>query len=551
MLRVWNMTLVILTFFLTIFGTFMTRSGVVQSVHAFGEDPELATMFTVFMVALLTFSFGFLIYRLPLLRARNELDSWASREAAFLANNWILLFSAFFVLFATMYPTLSEAVRGERLTVGPPFFNKWMLPVGLVLLLLTGIGPLLAWRKSTVSNLVQQFLWPVSAAVVTGAAFVAAGVRAWASGICFALCAWVLMTIVQEFVRGARVRKQTTGTDLFTALVGLFGRSRRRYAGYIVHLGIVLMFFGFAGEGFKKEIDINMKPGQETTVGAFTVRHDALRVTSDAQKQMITGHVTVSEAGKALGSMAPAKWFFEKRPDEPTTEVAIRRAVGEDLYIVLAGFDVADQSAFYKVTVNPLVNWVWFGLGIMVIGCIIAMLPESMFAVAMAKLPEGAATTMLLLLGLLLPAHVHAQEPRASVNPKSELYRSLEGEIMCTCGGCRRPMNDCPMDPNCHGLDEQRTRLARYLEQGMDRDAVLAAFVADHGSQEILARPLDKGFNRLLWLFPYLLGGSALVGVGLVARRWSHGQPTPAPATAASDDKALNERLDDELRDLD
>ena len=152
MLRVWNVTLVILTFFLTIFGTFMTRSGVVQSVHAFGEDPELAMLFSIFMVVILTFSFGLVIYRLPLLKARNELDSWASREAAFLANNWILLFSAFFVLFATMYPTLSEAIRGERLTVGPPFFNKWMLPIGLILLLLTGIGPLLAWRKSTIAQ---------------------------------------------------------------------------------------------------------------------------------------------------------------------------------------------------------------------------------------------------------------------------------------------------------------------------------------------------------------------------------------------------------------
>src|SRR5438552_3646945 len=155
MLRVWNVTLVIVTFFLTIFGTFMTRSGVVQSVHAFGQDTQLAWLFTGFMVVILVVSFGFVIYRLPLLRSRNELDSWVSREAAFLANNWILLFSAFFVLFATMFPTLSEAVTGQRLTVGPPFFNKWMLPVGLMLLLLTGIGPLLAWRKSSVSNLVH------------------------------------------------------------------------------------------------------------------------------------------------------------------------------------------------------------------------------------------------------------------------------------------------------------------------------------------------------------------------------------------------------------
>ncbi|MBA2302990.1 MAG: cytochrome c biogenesis protein CcsA [Acidobacteria bacterium] len=554
MLRVWNVTLVILTFFLTIFGTFMTRSGVVQSVHAFGEDPQLAMMFTVFMVFLLTFSFGLVIYRLPLLRSRNELDSWASREAAFLANNWILLFSAFFVLFATMYPTLSEAVRGERLTVGPPFFNKWMLPVGLILLLLTGIGPLLAWRKSTISNMVHQFLWPVSAAAATAVALVALGVRVWASGICFALCAWVLVTIVQEFIRGAGVRKQTTGTDLFTALVGLFGRSRRRYAGYVVHLGIVLMFFGFAGEGFKKEADINMTPGQQTTVGSFTVRHDALRVTADAQKQMITGHVTVFDNGKEIGTMQPAKWYFEKRVEEPTTEVAIRRAVSQDLYVVLAGFEVATQSAFYKITVNPLVNWVWLGLGFMVVGSIIAMLPESAFAVAMAKLPEGAVTTTLFVLAMFAPAGAHAQSAggqNVSPVPKTVLYQSLEGEIMCTCG-CRRPMNDCPMEPNCHGLDAQRVKLAKFLADGMERDAVLAAFVSDHGSEEILARPIDKGFNRLIWMFPYLLGGTTAVGMALMARRWSRRDAeSTADASPRADDQALSARLDDELRDLD
>src|SRR6476619_7373956 len=162
---------------LTIFGTFMTRSGVVQSVHAFGEDRQLALMFTVFMVAIAVISFGFLIYRLPLLRSRHELDSWASREAAFLVNNWILLFSAFFVLFATMFPTLSEAVRGERITVGAPFFNRWMLPIGLALLLLTGIGPLLAWRKSTFINLRDQFLFPVLLGGPVGAGVVALVVR--------------------------------------------------------------------------------------------------------------------------------------------------------------------------------------------------------------------------------------------------------------------------------------------------------------------------------------------------------------------------------------
>jgi cytochrome c-type biogenesis protein CcmH/NrfF len=317
----------------------------------------------------------------------------------------------------------------------------------------------------------------------------------------------------------------------------------------------VLLFFGFAGEGFKQELAVNMTPGQVATVGDYTIRHDALRVTADAQKQMITGHVTVSKNGREIATMTPAKWFYNKRVEEPTTEVAIHRAFAEDFYIVLGGFEVADQSAFLTFTVNPLVNWVWFGLGIMVIGSIISMLPESMFAVAMSRVPAGATTTMLFVL-LMTPPSLLAQVQATQATPvqRSALQQELEGEIMCTCGGCHRPMNDCPMEPNCHGLDAQRAKLQKFLQQGMDRDAVLAAFVADHGGQDVLARPIDEGFNRLLWLFPYLLGGTAAVGVALVARRWSRhdaADADPGAVPPSNHERALNTRLDDELRDLD
>src|SRR3954449_9078517 len=409
MLRVWNVTLVIVTFFLTIFGTFMTRSGVVQSVHAFGEDRWLAGVFSVFMVAIVVVSFGLVLYRLPLLKSRHELDSWASREAAFLANNWILLFSAFFVLFATMFPTISESLTGQRLTVGPPFFNKWMQPVGLVLLLLTGIGPLLAWRKSSVANMFDQFAWPVATALVTGAGVYALGIPMWASGACFALCGFVVGTITQEFIRGARVRRGATGTDIFTAMVGLVGRSRRRYGGYIVHVGIVLMFLGFAGQGFHREEQVPLKVGQQTILGPFTIRHDALRVTTDTQKQMITADVSVFEGGKEIDRLHPARWFFAKHEDEPTTEVAIRRAVSEDLYLVLGSYNVSTQEATYKIVINPLVNWIWLGFAVMALGTGLALLPESAFAFAAARIPAGAATTALLVLFLVLPAPVRAQ----------------------------------------------------------------------------------------------------------------------------------------------
>jgi cytochrome c-type biogenesis protein CcmF len=393
MLKVWNVSLVIITFFLTIFGTFMTRSGVVQSVHAFGEDRTLTWMFAVFMAAILLFSFAWVVRRLPLLKPRYDLDSWVSREAAFVANNWILLIAAMLVLFGTMFPTMSEALTGNRLTVGPPFFNRWMAPIGLILLLLTGVAPLLAWRRSTLANLRDQFLWPVAFMLAVTAGVVALGVRVWSSGICFALCAFVAATITQEFVRGARVRRSATGTDLLTSGIGLVMRERRRYGGYIVHLGIVLMFFGFAGEGFKTDQQVLLKLGEETAVRHFTVKNNGVKVTDDGQKQMVTGHILVSEDGKALGTMYPARWFFRKHEDQPTTEVAIRRTAAEDLYLVMPAYDINDQSMSLQVVVTPLVNWIWAGFGILVLGTGIALLPERAFAFALGRVPAEAATT--------------------------------------------------------------------------------------------------------------------------------------------------------------
>ncbi len=550
MLRVWNVTLVILTFFLTIFGTFMTRSGVVQSVHAFGEDRELAWMFTVFMVTILTVSFGLVIYRLPLLRSRHELDSWVSREAAFLVNNWILLFAALFVLFATMFPTLSEALTGERLTVGPPFFNKWMLPIGLVLLLLTGVGPLLAWRKSTLANLRYQFLWPVTACVVTAGVLAALGLRVWTSGLCFALCAFVTATITQEFIRGAVVRQNSTGTDLLTALIGLVARSRRRYGGYIVHLGIMLMFLGFAGEGYKLDEQVQMRPGQQATVGRFVVRHDGIRLTDDGQKQMITGHLTIFEDGREIGAMYPAKWYFRKHEEEPTTEVAIRRRISEDLYIVMPAFDLKDQSASLQIVVNPLVNWIWVGFGVMALGTGIALLPERAFTFALAKVPAGAATTSLLLLVLALaPAFAWAQGDTIQPVPRDEVRRRLEADIMCMCG-CHAPMGSCQMRPNCSHYDQQSARTNRLLAEGKGYEAIRAAFVQEFGTQAVLAAPIDRGFNRLAWLLPYVVGLAGAAALGFGALRLSTRKPAPG-GSVADVDAAIEARLDDELRNLD
>ena len=553
MLRVWNVTLVIITFLLTIVGTFLTRSGVVQSIHAFGEDPELARYFVAFMVTTTIFCFGWVIYRLPLLKARHELDSWVSKEAAFLANNWILLFSAVFVLFATLFPTITEAINGERLTVGPPFFNRWMVPIGLILLFLTGIGPLLAWRKSTIDNLREQFMWPVLSAIVGGAVPVALGVRVWSSGICFALSAFVAGTLIQEFVRGANVRRGMTGTDLLTAMIGLVSRNKRRYGGYIVHAGIVLIFLGFAGNGFSRSQQLLLKPGEEQIVGNYTIHLDALRVTDDGQKQMITGHVTVKNAkGDVIDQMLPAKWYYRKHEEEPTTEVAIRHSFAEDLYIVMPAFEIEEQTASVEVHINPLVNWVWFGFGILAIGTGIALLPEASLSFAIAKVPAEAVTATMLLLSILLSSgaafaqHVETgQDPRLQlVSPKA---REVAHKLACWCGGCSRlPVGQC----SCGHCANERNIIDGMLKQGMSEDQIVDAYVVKYGGNQILSEPPNSGSGRVVWAMPIVAGLGGLLTVAYLAMRWSHRAPAPA-LPGGVEDPEMAARLDDELRDLD
>ncbi len=537
MMKIWNVTLIIVTFFLTIFGTFMTRSGIVQSVHAFGQDTKLAWIFTVFMVLTLIVSFGFVIKRLPDLRSRATLDSWLSREAAFTVNNWILLFAAFFILFATMFPTLSEAATGERITVGPPFFNKWMVPIGLALLFLAGVGPLIAWRRATASHLRYQFFWPSAAAAVTIAACFIGGLgSSWAAVICFGFCAFTFATITQEFARGMSIRKRNTGQDAVSALMGMILRGRRRYGGYVVHLGIVLMFLGFAGTAYQKEKDMKMLPGAETTIGKYTLRFDRLSHEEDRQKEMVTGEITVLRDGKVIDHMRPAKWFFHKHESEPTSEVAIRRAPAEDLYITLGNYDLAEGNATLKLVVNPIIDWIWFGFMLLAIGTGIALLPETVLerltagataTVGAATRPAGAAGIALWLAlgagGLMLgtPRPAVAQMTTASEEPPDPVGADenwLVRNIICQCGTCRHNLLDCATE-NCGHANGDRLAIRKLLDQGRTREQVIQYFIEKYGGQVALAAPIDKGFNRL--------------------------------AARADVDPDLADKLDDELRNLD
>jgi cytochrome c-type biogenesis protein CcmF len=302
-----------------------------------------------------------------------------------------------------------------------------------------------------------------------------------------------------------------------------------------------------------------LKPGQTVTVGSFTVRHDGIAITQDAQKQMVTAKMTAFQDGKELGTLAPAKWFFNKRADEPTTEVAIRRSFGYDLYVVLAGFDAEQQSATFHVVVNPLVNWIWAGFGILALGTLIALLPERALAVASVKIPEGVTagtttTTLLVLLilgGVAIPHAVHAQAPLSdtgAIIKRLPLERELENEILCTCG-CRLPAGTCGMF-QCQGKEKQLGRLRTLVEEGKDRETILATFVQEHGGADILTQPPDTPFNRLAWALPFVLGLVGAVVAGTVAVRWTRPSSDDALVPAAAADP-YQSKLDEELRDLD
>jgi cytochrome c-type biogenesis protein CcmF len=575
MMKIWNVTLIILTFFLTIFGTFMTRSGIVQSVHAFGQDTQLAWIFTIFMSVILLVSFGFVIKRLPALRSRATFESWLSREAAFAVNNWILLFAAFFVLFATMFPTLSEAMVGERITVGPPFFNKWMVPIGLTLLFLTGIGPGIAWRKATPGNLRYQFILPLTACFVTAGVCLLFGLgTSWVAVICFSLCAMVFTTISQEFIRNLAIRKKNTGGDVLSAAIGMVLRNRRRYGGYLVHVGIVLMFLGFAGTAYQKESEIHVRPGQEAKIGKYTIRFDRLAHEEDRQKEMVTGEITALSGGSVLEHMRPARWFFHGHESEPTTEVAMHRSPAEDLYVTLGNYDLAEGTATLKLVVNPLVNWIWIGFMLLAFGTGIALLPEAVLEKLTARVPQragsggglstpGAPGALILALAVGLAfagaavAPAHAQEMAGSrgepPSPSGVDENWLVRNIVCQCGSCRHNLLECASE-NCGHAAQDRIEIHGLLGQGKTREEVIQYFIQKYGSQVALASPIDKGFNRLAWALPYGLGvgaaGMLAYGAYRLTRR-PPAAPVMAGAGAGTADPALRDQLEDELQNLD
>ncbi len=376
MLKVWNIILIILTFVLSIFGTFITRSGIISSVHSFGQS-ALGPFFLIFIGVILVTAFGLLVHRLPFLKSTNELDSIVSRESSFLFNNLILIGVAFSVFLGTVFPIISEAVRGVKITVGAPFFNQVNVPIGLALLFLTGLCPLIAWGKASGRNLRINFLSPFIIALAGGVVLFAVGIRKVYPLIAFTLCIFVLSTIVLEYLRGVNARRKMTSENYLTAFTRLIWRNKRRYGGYIVHIGMVLIFLGIAGSAFNAEKEVNMSRGESVRLRDYKITYEKLVSYPTKSKDVVSATLSISRGGKRLGFLSPSIETYKGQGETQTgTEVAIRSSLKEDLYIILAGYKPDGVSASFKLIINPLVNWIWIGGFVLALGTIVVMLPD-------------------------------------------------------------------------------------------------------------------------------------------------------------------------------
>ncbi|HXL45029.1 MAG TPA: heme lyase CcmF/NrfE family subunit [Candidatus Binatia bacterium] len=373
MLRLWNISLVILTFGLTLFGTFLTRSGVIASVHAFTQG-SIGVLFLSFLAVVLLTALGLVAWRWEAFRSEGELDSVVSRESAFLLNNVLLVAAAFTVFFGTVFPLLSEAVRGVKVSVGAPFFNQVNIPLFLSLVFLMGVGPLIAWRRASRENLQRNFLWPVALGILAAAAAFALGVRSLLAALTFATTVFVAVTIAVDFTRATRARLRL-GESILPAMGGLLLRHNRRYGGFIVHLGILIIALGVMGShAWSVQTETTLHRGETAELAGYRFRFDGLTAVEESNHFKVIGAFTVSN-GKVLGVLRPAKKFYPQE-QAPIAYVDYRLGLREDLYLVLGDFARDGSQVTIKLQVNRLVSWIWIGGLVLTLGALLAILPE-------------------------------------------------------------------------------------------------------------------------------------------------------------------------------
>jgi cytochrome c-type biogenesis protein CcmF len=403
MMKNWNVWLIFSTFLLTILGTLLTRSGAVSSVHAFAQSAIGAWFYTFIVIAFAVCLFVFFMQR-DHLKSENKLGSLVSRESSFLFNNMILLAACFTVLWGTLFPVLSEYVQGSKVTVGAPFYNRVNIPIGLFLLFLTGIGPLLAWRSTSLRSIRRNFILPSVAIVATAVGLIIAGVRPWNDGddmqstlfslMAFSLGAGVITGIVEEFLRGANVVRTQTGKNLLASAITLTRRNTRRYGGYIIHFGIVVMFIGIAGGAFDQAREMEMSYGDTLTVGPY--RLVCRSITQDSTPNYDTDFAVldVYRGNKYVTQLTPEKriYFAGTDHEQASTIVALHSTAQNDLYTVFEGKNPDTGRPILKAFVNPLIAWIWIGVSIVVVGTFIALVPNMVRAPVRQRQEELAPT---------------------------------------------------------------------------------------------------------------------------------------------------------------
>ncbi len=381
MLKMWNMWLIFATFWLAILGTFLTRSGIISSVHAFAQSSIGGWFKWFLLITLVTFAFFFFKNKSHL-RSEHKLESLISRESSFLFNNLLLLLACFTVLWGTWFPLISEYVQGNKVTVGPPFYNKVAIPVALLLLLLTAVGPLLAWRKTSLESLKRNFMWPALGALAIGILMVAFGVRPWTDVSYFyalmaaMLATLVALTVTSEFIRGGRVISRHTGQNLLASMVHLFHRNTRRYGGYIVHFGVAVVIIGILGTPFNQDKEKEMGYGDKMTIGPYTLVCESYTQDDNPNYSNEWAIINVFKGDRQLTTMYPERRFY-KASQQPQTLPRIRSTVKEDLYLTYEGLNETTGRPIIKAHLNPLVMWIWVGVLIMIGGTVLGLIPNA------------------------------------------------------------------------------------------------------------------------------------------------------------------------------
>lgn len=400
MLKMWNVFLICATFFLTIFGTFLTRSGLIASVHSFAQS-GIGIFFVWYMALIVAVCTALIVHRAPLLRSEGAIESVLSRETAFVLNNWGFVSLTVFIAVATTWPRISEWLLEQKSTLGPSFYNTWIPPIALVIFALMGAAPLLGWRKSSPELFKKSFTYPVAAMAVAGGLHLAFGksigfpafvkpdpiypgalgdALASVGGILpfvtVALCAFNVTVVVQEFQRGVSARQKKGDESLLTSLMLLVARSRRRYGGYVVHVGIVLMFLGFTGRAWGVDKEISLAPGEKVQIEEYELTYVGPRMEVDSEKRMIFADLDVLRHGEPVGRISPAKFIYKATPGQPSTEIAKYITPRNDLYVIIGMANPETKVASFQLHVNPLVSFIWVGVLVLILGATISMWPD-------------------------------------------------------------------------------------------------------------------------------------------------------------------------------